>query len=160
MNIRRAEEGDLEAIVRINNAEAEKTPWVGNPLEIGFFKQSLDIPLFYVAEQENQVVGFMMVMDENTPYDSKYFQWFKQRFEEFLYIDRLVVDPAKRRQGIAKKIYERLFKDHGERPITGEITIFPENAVSLEFHEKLGFQAIGTLDSDDKSKTCAMYVLY
>ena len=166
MQIRSAEEKDLETIVSLNNAES---PWVGEPEKIVFFRENLSIPFFYVAEQEGRVVGFMMVMDQDSNYDSQYFRWFKKYFQKkasdmesdakFLYVDRLVVDPEKRERGIAKSIYEQLKKDGKNLPVAGEISIDPPNRVSLIVHEKFGFVCVGEKKSDDGTKTCGMYVL-
>jgi GNAT superfamily N-acetyltransferase len=60
------------------------------------------------------------------------------------YIHFVWVSPERRRQGLARQLYGRVFdllRDRGCRRV--EAVTIPENAVSLAFHERMGFMATG-----------------
>jgi ribosomal protein S18 acetylase RimI-like enzyme len=57
------------------------------------------------------------------------------------YIHLVAVDPPAQRQGLAKHLYEKFFetvRSMGVRNV--RLIINPDNATSLAFHKKLGFQ--------------------
>jgi predicted GNAT superfamily acetyltransferase len=154
MIIRPAQRKDIEAITLLNNIEwkwvSAKTP--------GFFERYFGaIPVFDVAEERGLVCGFMMVMDQSTNYNSPNFNWFKQMFGRFLYVDRVVVDESKKRKGLGTKFYERLIANRGNTPIVAEVSIEPPNPASIAFHKKLGFRSLGTFSAN--RHTCNMYWL-
>ena len=58
------------------------------------------------------------------------------------YIHLVAVDPPSQRQGFANQLYRRFFETVsglGARQV--RLIVNPDNAASLAFHEKLGFQA-------------------
>lgn len=146
MSIRRAEEKDLPRILDLNNRE---TKWVGKK-EIDFFQKYMDIPIFNVFEHNERIVGFLMAMDQNTDYDSINFLWFKDKFNKFYYIDRVIVDESMRGKGIASLLYRELIDTKGDIPLVAEVSINPPNEGSVIFHDKIGFKEVGTLESSVK----------
>ena len=154
MLIRRVEHKDLDEILILNNQEAK---WVGLE-EKSFFEDYLDIPFFYVGEENGEITSFIMAMDQSTDYDSKNFLWFRDRVKEFYYIDRVIVKPEKRGKGVGRALYNELMKKTKGLPITGEVSIDPPNIESLKFHERFNFKKIGEFSSDGK-KLCAMYIM-
>lgn len=53
------------------------------------------------------VAGFVVVMGPGTTYDSPNYRWFTQRYgDRFDYLDRIVVDDAFRRRGLASAVYD------------------------------------------------------
>jgi predicted GNAT superfamily acetyltransferase len=74
------------------------------------------------------------------------FQFFQQRFERFVYIDRVITASYARRRGLARKLYEDLFAraraaDHST--VGCEVNLDPPNAGSDAFHASLGFEEVG-----------------
>lgn len=153
MSIRRAEEKDLPRILELNNKESK---WVGEK-EIDFFQKYIDIPIFDVFEANDRIVGFLMAMDQNTDYDSMNFLWFKNKFNKFYYIDRVIVDVSMRGKGIASLLYKELIDTKGVIPLVAEVSINPSNEGSVIFHNKIGFKEVGTFTSGDKKER--MYYL-
>ena len=51
--------------------------------------------------------GFLVVYDQAGTYSSVNFQWFCQHYSNFLYVDRIVISPSARGQGLAKKLLRR-----------------------------------------------------
>ena len=146
MSIRRAQEKDLPSILDLNNIESK---WVGKK-EIDFFQKYMDIPIFNVFENNERIVGFLMAMDENTEYDSINFLWFKNKFNKFYYIDRVIVDESMRGKGIASLLYGEVIDAKGLIPLVAEVSINPSNESSIVFHDKIGFKEVGTLTSEGK----------
>lgn len=153
MQIRKAEAKDLEAIVEINNQYSE---WVGLK-DKSFFETYLKIPFFYLIEDKEGIEGFVMVMDNNTDYDSPNFAWFKERFGNFFYIDRIVIDNKAQGKGYGKSLYSLISDQLQNVPLVCEVAIEPENTGSIRFHENFGFVPIGTHTSNGKLQR--MYVL-
>lgn len=146
MSIRRAKEKDLPSILDLNNRESK---WVGKK-EIDFFQKYMYIPIFNVFETNERIVGFLMAMDQNTDYDSINFLWFKDKFNKFYYIDRVIVDESMGGKGIASLLYRELIDIKQDIPLVAEVSINPSNEGSVIFHDKIGFKEVGTLTSCDK----------
>ena len=74
--------------------------------------------------------------------------------DDFLYVDRIVVDGAARGQGIGRALYDELFAYAGGRTarITCEVNVRPPNPGSLRFHERAGFRAVGEQSTEGGTK--------
>ena len=98
------------------------------------------------------VLGFLVAMSPDVPYECGNFLWFRQRFlEDFLYIDRVAVAPDRQRQGIGRHLYrnvERFARERDFARLTCEVNVRPRNEQSLRFHESEGFQGIEERDTD------------
>jgi len=117
MIIQRAQLNVLPKVVELNNRESK---WVGKK-DIAFFQKYMDIPFFNIVEDNSEIVGFLMVMDQNTDYDSINFLWFKERYDKFYYIDRVIVDESKRGKGIGSLLYRELIINKGNIPLVAEV---------------------------------------
>jgi predicted GNAT superfamily acetyltransferase len=53
---------------------------------------------------ERTIAAFLLAFREGAGYDSVNYRWFAQRYERFLYVDRVVVAPAARGQGAASQL--------------------------------------------------------
>lgn len=90
--------------------------------------------------------ALLLALDQDAPYDNPNFQWFKERFDRFVYIDRVVVAEKHRGRGWAKLLYESLFaraRERGQTRITCEVNLDPPNPRSDAFHAALGFEPMG-----------------
>ena len=150
--IRHVEDGDINDVVRFNRQAAK---WVGDK-DRTFFERYAALPHFLVLEDEGEPAAFLLAMNEDVDYDSPNFLWFQERYERFCYVDRVVVDDSRKRQGLGRRLYEYVMQHKGPPPLVCEVCFEPENTESIRFHETLGFQAVGTLTSG--GKTCRMYL--
>jgi uncharacterized protein len=102
--------------------------------------------VLWIAELNQQSVGFLMGFCERNEYDSVNYQWFNQRYDSFVYIDRIVVGTEARGSGIGSAFYVRLEewarKQH-KSCLVAEVDIVPLNQGSLNFHNRQGFKQLG-----------------
>ena len=100
-----------------------------------------------VVVSNGEVLAFLLVMGPGTEYDSVNYRWFSQRYENFFYIDRIVISGSAHRQGLGKTLYDDLFtfaKMQKIPVLTCEYYTQPANPVSAAFHQKYGFEEVGS----------------
>lgn len=91
--------------------------------------------------------AFLIAFDERADYDSPNFLWFRARFERFVYVDRVAVAASARGRGLARALYETLFRKAqaaGHDRIVAEVNKEPPNPASDAFHAAMGFSVIGS----------------
>lgn len=141
--IRDATEHDYPEIVKLNADQVEFT----SPMDIDRLKLLDSLADYHrVVVTEAMVVAFMLAMKAGVPYGNDNYDWFSARYENFLYIDRVVVTAGYQGRRIGTLFYEDIFKFARENKIplvTCEINILPPNERSLAFHAKLGFKEVG-----------------
>jgi predicted GNAT superfamily acetyltransferase len=106
-----------------------------------------------VAEPE---AGFLIAFAPTADLDGPNFRWFRQRMDDFLYIDRVVVAPAARGRGVARALYAdaaAAARGLGLRSLVAEVGIAPRNPASLAFHERAGFRPMGEAHLNDRGRT-------
>lgn len=100
--------------------------------------------------------GFQITFDQHADYDSPNFVWFQEKYDVFVYVDRIVVSAASRGQGIARTLYESLInmaRADGHTRIVCEVNLDPPNPGSDAFHDQMGFVEVGRLFLKDREKT-------
>jgi hypothetical protein len=98
-----------------------------------------------------------MAFRKGDAYDGTNFAWFGERYDDFLYVDRVVVAPDFRGLKLADRFYDDLeafARARGVSRITCEVNAEPPNPVSLRFHERRGFREVGQVPY--AGKTVAM----
>ena len=114
-----------------------------------------------VVGEEEQFAGFCWVMGPGQPYASLNYRWFSERYEHFVYLDRIAVSPAFRRYGIGRGLYQELIRRFsGVTPVLlCEVNVRPPNEASLRLHAALGFREVGRQDTDGGTKTVSLLEL-
>jgi uncharacterized protein len=139
---------DLEPIMAINRAN---TPEVGAVDRDRMAFIAAESPIALVADLGGEVVGFCLVLDDSSPYDSVNYRWFTSRYRGFMYLDRVAVDAAHRGRGVGRRLYaevDRLMaRVPGARHLALEVNLDPPNETSLRFHASLGFIEVGQQDT-------------
>jgi len=103
VEIRTMTDADAGSVLRLN----ADSVWALSPLDaVGLQQQRTDAALTLVCELEGQVAAFAIAYTPGAPYASVNYAWHAARFENFVYLDRIAVDPAFRRRGIAGAIYD------------------------------------------------------
>ncbi len=131
----------IDNLLTLNNAHAVET----GPLTSDELTEMLDTA-FHSAVEGAGHDGLLIAFDQNAPYDSPNFLWFKQRYDAFVYVDRIIVADHARGRGLARRFYEDLFEaalTKGHTRIVCEVNLDPPNPGSLSFHAALGFEAVG-----------------
>ena len=110
------------------------------------------------AYQDGKLLGFVLCLLPKTNYGSLNYAWFNQRYDQFIYVDRIAVASTNRDQGIGSMLYEKVFDYAQENniPVTAEVSLRPSNVGSDRFHLRHNFTAVGELDHGDKAVT--MYI--
>jgi predicted GNAT superfamily acetyltransferase len=154
--IRDATEADLPAILALNAACVPEMTPLTLPALRALVAQS---PYVRVVERDGAFAGVLLGLSEQARYASPYFQWFKDRYPRFFYIDRVMVVQGARRAGVGRQLYADV-EAHARRAgyplLTCEVNLRPPNVPSLSFHRKQGFVAVGTLESAAGDKALTM----
>ncbi len=112
---------------------------------------------FQVIEVEGQVEAFLIALREGKSYTSVNYLWFSKNYENFLYIDRVVVSREYMRKSLGRKLYSYIFdREKDVDYITAEIDIEPINQVSLDFHKSFGFKEVGRQTIKNGEKTVSL----
>ncbi|MDO6694875.1 GNAT family N-acetyltransferase [Aliiglaciecola sp. 3_MG-2023] len=159
---RDALEEDFSAIKRLNDKFVHFT----SPMDLPRIQQLDELSCYHrVIEQHDHqtsttsIVGFLLAMAPEADYASENYQWFDQRYKNFVYVDRIVVDSSLQGRGLGKDLYNDLFraaKEQGFSSICCEYNLKPVNFASAHFHHSFGFCQVGSLQSEDGSKVVSM----
>lgn len=158
MIIRNVLPQDTDAIVKLN----ERFVKVLSPLNKTQLIHLIELSaLAVVIEIDNQFAGFLLALNAKRDYKSINYLWFNQRYNEFLYIDRIVISQNHQGKGIASALYQyaiNFAKSQSIPKICAEIDIQPPNETSLSFHNKLGFTELELLKHNEH-KVVSLQVL-
>lgn len=145
MQLRAYHPDDLVTIHAINQAEV---PAVGDETveALGHIAEQSAIAL--VAEEDGVTAGFCLVLAPGADYGSGNYLWFSERYDDFVYLDRVAIAPAFRRRGLGRTMYLEVERLAAQRcpaatDFTLEVNLRPRNDTSLAFHETLGFVEVG-----------------
>lgn len=103
--------------------------------------------------REEELLGFVICLSPGTSYGSLNYAWFNQRFDAFLYVDRIAVAHQQRDQGIGSMLYEQVIISANQQgvPVAAEVNSTPPNPGSMRFHERFRFKEVGELHHQEKS---------
>ncbi|TPN42113.1 GNAT family N-acetyltransferase [Mesorhizobium sp. B1-1-6] len=153
--ISRVRQSDEAAILALNNEHAAELSWL-EPERLSFLLGEA----FY-ARRIGALEAFIMTFDQGARYDSPNFLWFRERYERFVYVDRVVVAAQARGRGHARLLYQDLF-EHATRAghalVTCEVNADPPNLASDAFHAALGFTEVGDAVIHGGKKAVRYYV--
>jgi predicted GNAT superfamily acetyltransferase len=109
-----------------------------------------------VEDDAGDVVAFAVAVAPGADYNSDNYRWFAERYERFLYLDRIAVDAACRRQGVGARLYDAMEQAAVEfERMVCDVNIEPRNDASLAFHAARGYREVGQLEHGS-AKTVAL----
>jgi predicted GNAT superfamily acetyltransferase len=139
---------DLEAVWRLNESAVDAVSSVTLDQMLGLIAMSRDV---LVIEHDGRLVGFCNTFNPGADYHSVNYRWFSERYDDFVYLDRIVIAESHRNQGLGARLYEeiesRMNAGGGPFLLTCEVNFDPPNEGSLRFHRRIGFTPIGRQES-------------
>jgi uncharacterized protein len=135
--IRTMKPADFDWVLRLNQAHESATSVLDMTGLVELVGRS---SACLVTDDE---MGFLIAQDQACPAESVNFHWFKQRYERFCYVDRIVVAEHAAGRGLGRMLYQAVFELAGDDPIVCEVNFDPPNPGSDAFHQKLGFGEVG-----------------
>ncbi len=134
---------DRPALLRLNHASVVELSELDEQ-RLGYILALAHSSL--VVESGHEVVAFAIAVAPGADYDSANYAWLSERFERFLYLDRIAVDARFRRHGIGAHIYDAM--EASAAPfgrMVCDVNIEPPNEASLAFHAARGYEQVGRL---------------
>ena len=127
---------DLDDVWQINQ---ENVPAVGEESIDALAEILAMSSISLVAECENTVVGFCMVLGPHTSYGSPNYLYFCANLTNFIYLDRVAVTAAWQGKGIGAALYREVESRSTAEWFALEVNTKPRNEGSLKFHAREGF---------------------
>ncbi len=149
---------DTASVLRIN---AESQPNVA-PLDGHELNRLRSLSSHHLVAENIQagVVAYLLAFADDALYDGEEFLKFRTSLTApFFYIDQVAVISGEKGKGVGAALYRHFGQLADERAIEYlccEINIVPPNPGSIAFHQKMGFRAVGALDTLDGRKV-ALY---
>jgi hypothetical protein len=100
--IRDVREHELDSVLALNNAAAPTILPI-DPSKLRYFYDRAEY--FRIAERDGTLAGFMVGFGHNADHGSSNFRWFRERYDRFFYIDRIVVASRRRGGGVGRAFY-------------------------------------------------------
>ncbi|MEM9054659.1 MAG: GNAT family N-acetyltransferase [Pseudomonadota bacterium] len=161
MTIRPYRPADLDALYAINQAS---TPGVGHEDSAQGLARWLSLGTCLVAVDESDAaLGFINLIETGVQaYESANLRWFEDYVartgRDLIYVDRIAIAAAARDQGLGEQLYRAAFEHFSNRDEIGcEVNTAPPNPGSHRFHQRLGFEEVGTRTYQDGAKAVAFY---
>ncbi|WJG09794.1 GNAT family N-acetyltransferase [Aliiglaciecola sp. LCG003] len=165
MIIRNVNKADYAQIKQLNDEFVHFT----SPMDIARISQLDQWACYHkvverkpLARDESKLLGFLLAMPGACQYDSENYQWFNRRYNDFIYVDRIVIRSQEQSSGLGHKLYEELFQFARQQHIAAiccEYNLVPENRASERFHQSFGFQPGGQISSRNSDKVVSLQMV-
>ena len=140
--VRDVREHELDSVLALNNAagsgilplDATRLRWFWH-----------NANYFRVAEKDGLLAGFLVALDQDAGHDSSNFQWFRERYERFLYVDRIVIASTRRGVGVGRVFYGDVqsYAEVRVPSLAAEVFMGSASHPALLFHGSFGFREVG-----------------
>jgi len=144
----------------IHNLNQDALPAVSS-ITLNDMTQFLEMAdYFRIIRVKTNIAGFLLALAPGKDYHSPNYKWFEKQYSQFMYVDRIVIDPAFQGQGLGWGFYDdlKIFCQRYTPIITCEVNLKPKNYGSLLFHKKYGFKQVGTQETDGGEKEVSLLV--
>jgi predicted GNAT superfamily acetyltransferase len=143
--VRNIEITDVARVLEINNAN---TPGVS---ELTLSELETDIKnclhALVIDNEHGEVCAFCITFAPDAPDAGVNHQWFADRFESFVYLDRIAIDPTYQNLGLGVLLYQsveqQMIDTAKHSLLCCEVNLEPPNPGSLRFHHRIGFTEVG-----------------
>ena len=140
--IRDVREHELDSVLALNNAAGPAIL----PLDSARLRRLYDTAEYFrVAERDGAMAGFLIGFGAHADHDSSNFAWFRERYPDFFYIDRVVVASRRRGGGVGRALYADVQSYAELRYPQLACEVFLEHGAdhALLFHGSFGFREVG-----------------
>lgn len=133
---------DLTSVLKLNN-QAGSNILPMTEADVARFHDTA--PYFKVGIVNDEVAAFLIALNDQSHCDGQNFQWFKKHFQQFTYIDRIVVSAKHRGHGLGRSFYADAssFAEVYAPQLCCEVFMDPPNDIALLFHSMFGFKEVG-----------------
>ena len=141
---------DIPALLALSNAHARE---IGTSTREAFEEL---IAMSFRTRMNEARDAFLIALAERAPEIAPNWRWFADRFDRFVYVDRVVVAQTSRKRGLATLLYGDLIdasRHAGHTRLCCEVNVDPPNPVSDAFHAGLGFEEVGRAHLPERGKT-------
>ena len=149
---------DKNFILNLNKKNLPAVSVLDDDLFNMFLKYS---EYFKIIKIEDTPVGFLIALLPGNPYESINYKWFENRYNSFIYVDRIVISSDHQDKGIGSFFYDHIKLSFHDRlnSMVCEVNLIPKNAQSINFHKKYGFTEVGQQYTDQRKKLVSMQLL-
>lgn len=153
--VRDVREHELDSVLALNNAAGPAILPLDAARLRSFFARA---EYFRVAERDATLVGFLIGMGSHTDHDSSNFRWFRERYPDFFYIDRIVVASRRRGGGVGRAFYAdaQSYAELRYPQMACEVFLEGSNDPALLFHGSFGFREVGQYVMPEADMRAAM----
>ena len=143
--IRNIETADLSMVLKINNAN---TPGVSE-LTMTELEADLSHALhaLTIENESGEVCAFCVTFAPDAPDAGDNHEWFAERYESFVYLDRIAIDSNHQNRGLGALLYQsveqQMIASAEHSLLCCEVNLDPPNLGSLRFHHRIGFTEVG-----------------
>jgi predicted GNAT superfamily acetyltransferase len=156
IELRDALPADFVSVVALNGSEVRHT----SAMDEARLRQLHGYACYHrVVEIDGEVGSFQLAMREDCGYANANYEWFAGRYSSFLYVDRIVVGARHQGLRLGKRLYRDLFgyaRSQNVPAVVCEYNLVPPNEPSRIFHDKFGFQEVGSQWLDDGAKQVSL----
>lgn len=140
--LREALEGDLDSVLALNNSAGPSILPIDSARMRELFRTAA---YFRVALVDGVIGGFLIALTPDAVYESENFRWFRDRLDDFVYIDRIVIARPYRGLGLGRVFYADVqsYAEVRSARLTCEVFLDPRDDVSVLFHGTYGFRELG-----------------
>lgn len=142
--IRDMRRSELDDVFAINQ---ENVPAVGEETRRSLEEIFDFCHLNLVAEIDGVVAGFCMVMPPGTAYGSPNYLYYCDRYDDFVYLDRVALSEPFRSRGLGRELYAEVERRTTARWFALEVNVKPRNDGSLRFHAREGFVEVDQMET-------------
>lgn len=154
--IREIQTQDIDRVVSLNASEVQWT----SPMNADQLCRLLGFATYKkVLVQDDQIAGFLLAIRAGANYVNQNFDWFANRYNNFMYVDRIVIDHSFAGRGLGRIFYTDMFSfavDNGCESVVCEYSSRPLNKLSKVFHTTMGFNEVGTQQLETSAKLVSM----
>ncbi|TWI07325.1 GNAT family N-acetyltransferase [Aerolutibacter ruishenii] len=153
--VRDVREHELDSVLALNNAAGPTIL----PLDAARLRHLYEnAEYFRVAERDGSLAGFLIGFGSHANHDSSNFRWFRERYPEFFYIDRIVVASRRRGGGVGRAFYAdaQSYAELRYPEMACEVFLDGASDPVLLFHGSFGFREVGQHVMEEAGVRAAM----